>query len=142
MGFSVAYQTTEQISPALQREMTDVASELTYGRTWLSCEPPYLMNQSGTLVGASKPNFSPHPDDVASAKSEGLPDGTLRDLLEVLCELSRRFDVDWKISHDHSDGPLGYIRSGICDDEVKTQCDAFSDLADELGGEGFDLDDL
>ncbi|GAA4444595.1 hypothetical protein [Novipirellula rosea] len=142
MGFAVAYQTTEQISPALQREMIHAAKDLSSGRTWLSCEPPYLMNENGTLVGASKPNFSPHPDDVASAKSEGLPDGTLSDTLEILCELSRRFDVDWEISHDHSAGPLGYIRNGVCDDDVTTQCDALTDLADELGAEGFDLDDL
>ncbi len=63
-------------------------------------------------------------------------------MLELLCELSRRFDVDWEISRDHSDGPLGYIRNGVCDDDVRTQCDAFSDLADELGAEGFDMDDL
>lgn len=142
MGFAIAYQTTEQISPALQREMIDVANDLSRGRTWLSCEPPDLTNENGTLVGASKPNFSPHPDDVVSANSEGFPDGTLSDVLKVLCELSRRFGVDWEISHDHSDGPLGYIRNGICDDDVKTQCDAFTDLTDELGGEGFDLDDF
>mgnify|MGYP001185920786 CR=1 FL=1 len=142
MGFAIAYQTTEQITPALQREMIEVANDLSGGRTWLSCEPPYLINENGTLVGASKPNFSPHTDDVASAKSAGLPDGTLSDVLEVLCELSRRFDVDWEISHDHSDGPLWYIRNGICDEEVKIQCDAFMDLTDELGGERFDLDDF
>lgn len=57
--------------------------------------------------------------------------------------LSRRYEVDWELSHDHSDGPLGYIRSGVCDEEVRTQCDAFTDLAAELfGGEDFDLDDL
>ncbi len=60
MGFAVAYQTTEQISLALQREMIDAANDMSNGRTWLSCEPPSLMNENGTLVGASKPNFSPH----------------------------------------------------------------------------------
>lgn len=142
MGFAIVYRTTGPISTALQREVISAATDLSGGRTWLSCEPPYLMNENGTLVGASKPNFAPHPDDVSSAKSEGLPDGTLNDVLEVLCELSRRFDVDWEISHDHSDGPLGYIRHGVCDEEVRTQCDAFTDLADELGGEGFDLSDF
>ncbi len=140
MGFSVAYQTTERISPALQREILDAASQLTNGHTWLSCEPPYLVDEKGILAGASKPNFSPHPADVASAKSLGLPDGTLNDLMEVLCELSRRFDVDWEISHDYSDGPLGYIRQGVCDENVKKNCDDFKDLADELGEEGFDLE--
>jgi len=142
MGFTVAYQSTEAISPALQREMIDTMSHLIKGRTWLSCEPPTLVNENGILCGASKPNFTPHPDDISSAKLEGLPDGTLNDLLEVLCGLSRQYDVDWEISHDHCDGPVGYIRKGVCDNDVRTQCDAFNNLADELREEGFDLDDF
>jgi hypothetical protein len=122
--------------------MLDKINSLSSGRTWLSCEPPWLFNNDGALMGISKPNFSPHPDDVASARSEGLPDGTLIDLLDILCELSRDFDVEWEISHDYSEGPIGYIRNGVCDDEVRTQCTAFNDLADELGGQDFDLDDL
>jgi hypothetical protein len=142
MGFAVAYQTTEPISPALQREMLDKINSLSSGRTWLSCEPPCLFNNDGALMGISKPNFSPHPDDVASARAEGLPDGTLIDLLDILCELSRDFDIEWEISHDYSEGPIGYIRNGVCDDDVRTQCTASNDLADELGSPDFDLDDL
>ncbi len=66
----------------------------------------------------------------------------MNDLLEILCELSRQFGVDWEISHNYSDGPLGYIRGGAIDDDVRTQCEAFNDLASDLGMEGFDLDDL
>lgn len=142
MGFTVAYQSTEIISLAVQREILNATRDLSKGRTWLSCEPPCLVNNNGTLFGFSKPVFFPHPDDEASAKSEGLPDGTLNDVLEVLCELSRRFDVDWEVSHDHSDGPLGYIRKGVCDDNVRMECETLTDLANELGGEGFDLNDL
>ncbi|MGN6545981.1 MAG: hypothetical protein ACTHK7_13085 [Aureliella sp.] len=140
MGFAVGYETTKPVAPELQPEVLQAVAELARGRTWLSCEPPHLIDSGGMLIGASKPNFMPHPDDVASAKREGLPDGTLNDLLDILCELSHRFDVDWQISHDHSDGPLGYIRNGVCDEEVRVQCDAFTELAQELGGEEFDLD--
>ena len=132
MGFSISYTSTEQISPAVQTEMIAALSGLSQNRTWLSCEPPRLANHAGLLGGSSKPNFSPHPEDVASAKASGQSDGTVNDLLEILCELSRRFGVDWEISHDYSEGPLGYIRQGDCDDDVRTQCEAFGDVAVDI----------
>ncbi len=47
-------------------------------------------------------------------KSEGLPDGTPKRCLEVIVRtVAAFFDVDWEISHESSDGPLGYIRNGI-----------------------------
>ncbi len=142
MGFSVAYETAELISPALQREMIAVTNELSSDRAWLSCEPPLLMNRGGILGGASKPNFSPHPDELAAAKAAGERDGTLSDLIQILCSVSSQFDVDWVISHDCSNGPLGCIRCGRCDPEVQDQCQVLSELAEEIGGCDLDLDDL
>jgi hypothetical protein len=57
----------------------------------------------------------------------------------VLSRLSLDHGVDWEISHDASDGPIGYIRNGICDDEVLNQVGALADLGDifsELDEEG------
>lgn len=154
MGFAVGYSTTEQISPGLQKEINNANNELTKGRYWLSCEPPHFRDYDGDgiLRGASKPNFTPHPDDVAAFRAENLPDGTLMNLIEVLCELSRRFDIEWEIDHDHSEGPVGFIRKGVCDDEVLVQCEAFTLMAKELfgkdvlkdllGEEGLDLEDF
>ena len=142
MGFSITYQLTEPVSVETEAAILGAIETLRSGRTWLSCEPPFLRNYDGVLSGSSKPNFTPHPDDVAAAEAEGLPDGTVNDLLEILCELSRQFRVDWEISHEYSDGPLGYIRGGDIDDDVRTHCEAFNDLASDLGMEGFDLDDL
>lgn len=142
MGFSIGYQLTEPVSPDIEVAILNAAELMRAGRTWLSCEPPFLHKFDRVLTGSSKPNFTPHPDDVASAQAEELPDGTLNDLLDILCQLSRQFNVEWEISHDYSDGPLGYIRNGEIDDDVRTQCEAFNDLSAELGIEGFDLDDL
>lgn len=108
--------------------------EASRGRTWLSCEPVYFSRlEDGRLWGGSKPNLRPDPDDVASAQSEGLPDGSAQDMLEVLCRVSRDFGVDWEISHDGSDGPIGFIRGGECDGDVAGQIEAFADLAEALG---------
>lgn len=139
MGFSFSYETTEPISPLLQQEIVAASDQLLSGRTWLSCEPPHLTNDGGRLRGNSKPNMMAHPDDVTSAQTESRPDGTVRDLLEILVVLSGRFDIDWEIAHDHSDGPLGYIRNGICDDVVREQCEAFSDLTQDLLDEDVDF---
>lgn len=145
MGFSVHYQTTELISRGLQAEIQAAVGELRKGRTWLSCEPPHLCNDDGYLRGFSKPNFMPAASDVAAAEQEGLPDGKLMDVLDALCALSNQFDIDWEIAHDHSDGPIGYIRQGRCDDEVSVQCEALQDmaqdLADEIDPDDFDLGD-
>ena len=142
MGFTVYYRTTQPITPALAKEIQQAASDLCQGRTWLSCEPVAFFSdttdQLEVLEGGSKPNFLPHPDDVASAKSENLPDGTVRDMIDVLCRLSRDHEVDWEIGHDYSDGPVGQIRGGECDTQVMTQIEAFDDMAKELGELQFD----
>jgi hypothetical protein len=39
---------------------------------------------------------------------------------------------------DHSGGPIGYIRTGVCDPEVLSQIEAFADLGDILGELGLD----
>ena len=51
----------------------------------------------------------------------------------------KRCSIDWEISHDFSDGPIGFIRNGICDSEILTQAKAlakvdhmFGDFMDEF----------
>jgi hypothetical protein len=72
---------------------------------------------------------------VASAVRTGLPDGTARDMLDLLCQISRDHGIDWEISHDYSEGPIGTIRAGECDGDVLAQVEAFTDLGDILSGE-------
>ena len=93
-------------------------------------------DDDGHVMGGSKPNFTPHPDDAAEVESEGLPDGTIKDALDVLCQLSSNCDIDWEISHDYSDGPIGWIRSGQADRAVLNQIEEFGSLGDVLGGFG------
>ena len=50
--------------------------------------------------------------------------------------------VDWEISHDYSDGPLGHIFSGDCDPEVRTQIEAFGWLAEEMLEGGLEFPEL
>jgi hypothetical protein len=146
MGFTVYYRSTRPVGPAEAKKIEKACDALCRGRTWLGCEPVgfFPRGQDGHLLGGSKPNFLPHPDDVASAAREGLPDGTTRDMLDVLCRLSRDHNVDWEISHDYSNGPIGYVRSGVCGGEVLSQVEAFADLGDILAGEldGLDEEDL
>ncbi len=135
MGFSINYRSTRPVSQAETAAIRAAARDACQGRTWLSCEPVVFFTDSedGRLLGSSKPNFRPHPDDVASAARAGLPDGTASDMLDVLCRLSRDHGIDWEISHDHSDGPVGVIRAGVCDGEVLSQVEVFANLADYLG---------
>jgi hypothetical protein len=135
MGFSIRYRSRQPIRAAEVSAIKRTAEEACEGRTWLSCEPPVdfsIDDEDGHLRGFSKPNFHPHPDDAASAAQEGLLDGTVRDLLDVLCRLSREHGIDWEISHDYSEGPIGFIRAGMCDVDVQTQVEILADIAEEL----------
>jgi hypothetical protein len=137
MSISIYYTSTSALTPGQADILRAGASAANRGRSWLSSEPVHFFPslQDGKLLGGSKPNFSPHPDDAKSAASSGLPDGTPRDLIEILCRLSREHGVDWELSHDF--GTLGFIRGGIPDPGLLDQVDAFAGLGDALG----ELDD-
>lgn len=139
MGFSIYYRSTRPVATAEADTIRRAARTANAGRTWLGCEPVHFFagEGDGYLFGGSKPNFQPHPDDAAAAARSGLPDGTTRDLLDVLCVLSRDHGVDWKLSHDH-DSHIGYIRGGECDGSVLDQIEAFADLGDILGELGLE----
>ncbi len=120
MGFTVYYRSTRPVSAAESDVIDEAAGRLCDDRDsfgWeevsfdLECADAYLW-------GGSKPHPGRHPDDAASAAGEGLAQRRTRDLLDVLCQLSRDHRVDWEISHDFSDGPVGSIRSGVADVEV------------------------
>jgi hypothetical protein len=133
MGFAVNYRSVNPVSPAEADIIARATEAAIQGRTWLSCEPVhFLVEPSGHLWGFSKPNFMPHPDDAASAASEGLPDGTLRDLVEILCKLSIEYGVEWEISHDDAPGPIGFIRGGVADEQMLEIIESLADLGDVL----------
>jgi hypothetical protein len=134
MGMAVYYRSTCPVDPGRAEAVARAASELCRGRTWLHCEPVSFFPGSadGHLLGGSKPNFLPHLADAESAGRSGSPDGTARDLLDVLSQLSRDHAVDWEISHDYSDGPIGFIRGGVCEEGILSQIELFADLADGL----------
>ncbi|WP_202594947.1 hypothetical protein [Blastopirellula marina] len=135
LGFTVYYRSTEPVSDANSVRITDGASAICRERDWLSCEPVRFSNTTdGHLKGGSKPNFSPHPKEVASFNQQELPDGTMHDALEVLCELSREHGVNWEFSHDHDEGPIGFIVAGKCDDNLLAQIEALDELVTMISG--------
>ncbi len=140
LGFTIYYRSTSPVSPAEADAILRAARLANKGRTSLGCEPVHFFpNDDGHLLGGSKPNFQPHPDDALAAAREGLPDGNTRDMLDVLCRLSRDLGVDWGLSHDH-DPAIGFIRAGECDHNVLAQIEAFADLGDLLGELGSEPD--
>ncbi|MCC9607933.1 hypothetical protein LOC68_02605 [Blastopirellula sp. JC732] len=135
MGFTVYYRTTKPVSNELSSQISSAADALCRQRQWLSCEPiRFFAKTDGHMKGGSKPNFSPHPDDVAAFEAIDRPDGTMLDALEVLCEISRRHAVDWEFSHDHDEGPIGFIISGECDENLLAQVEALDQLTTLISG--------
>lgn len=138
MGLTVYYRSRQKVTPAESETIRRAARVANEGRTWLGCEPvEFFPDHDGHMIGGSKPNFMPHPDDVASTVRAGLPDGTTRDMLNVLCRLSRDHGIDWALSHDH-DPDIGEIRSGVSDESVLAQIEAFTELGDILGELGLE----
>ncbi|HEY4259799.1 MAG TPA: hypothetical protein VGM98_06560 [Schlesneria sp.] len=132
MGFTVYYRSTEPMESDKAAQIRFALQAANEGRTWLSCEPAHLFldQEDGHLLGGSKPNFTPHPDDIASAEAQGLPDGTLMDVLRILCDISEEHGVDWALSHDHDPGPIGFVREGTPDSQLVGELEQIS----ELGG--------
>jgi hypothetical protein len=148
LGFAVSYRSTKPVEPSQCARIQAAIKEASRGKTWLLSEAVWVARQAdGHLWGASKPNFQPHPDDVAAATMENLPDATISDVVQILCDISRAEGVDWEVSHDGSGGPIGFIRNGIADPDVLAQIEAFADVCQILseleGGleEGFDAAD-
>jgi len=139
MGFTIYYRSTRPIDKPEADAIRQAARAASAGRTWLSCEPVHFFvgDDDEHLLGGSKPNFQPHPDDVASAAGSCLPDGTARDMIDVLCRLSREHGVDWALSHDH-DPAIGDIRGGVCDEDALGQIEALAELSDIFGELGQD----
>lgn len=142
MGFAVSYRSTQPVEPSKSARIQAIIKNATHGKTWLSSEPAWVSRQEdGHLWGASKPNFQPHPDDVAAAKLENLPDGTISDVVRILCDVSRVERVDWEVSHDASAGPIGLIQNGIADPDVLAHIEAFADVCQIFGEPDGGLED-
>lgn len=146
MGFTIYYRSTEAVEPDRADAIRSAADDVNRDRTWLSCEGVDFFDdddEDGRLFGGSKPNFQPHPADAAAAAAEGLPDGTVRDLIDALCELSRAHNVDWEFSHDEDPGPIGFIRNGVADAALIGQINALAQAVAAIQGEfEFDVDDF
>jgi hypothetical protein len=143
MGFDIRFSTTEKISLALQREIIEDADDLYSQKSWVQCDGPLLEDAHGYLSGSSRLTPDPDPDDLADARCDGYPDGTVLDLLKGLCQLSGRHDIEWQISHDHSDGVVGSIECGRPDEAVQRTFEGLAamceDMAEDLPPDDLDL---
>jgi hypothetical protein len=128
MGISIHYTTTRAVTQVEGDAIREAAAVANEGRSWLSSEPVCFVPglQDGKLFGASKPNFSPDPADAQHAAESGLPDAGPREVIEILCTLSRDHKVDWEVGHDF--GALGFIRDGVAEPQLAALIDAFSDV--------------
>ncbi len=133
MGFSIRYCSTETMHPAQAYAIKQHCEQLIGGFLWHSCEPVVLQQQSdGYLTGHSKPNFYPAELDTDTARLDGIPDGTVLTLAEVLCVLSRDHGVDWEIGHDYEPEPIGRISDGVANEDLMEQLATVGSMGDLL----------
>jgi len=124
MAFTVHFQSTEPISSIVHQSLSESLAQLTHRHHWAGCEPPVLADEldaSGKILGSCRPNFMPIPDDYLNCDSKRLPDGSIHDVIDILSQLSSEFVVDWQLDHDHHEGPIGFIRNGSVDIQLKLE---------------------
>ncbi len=61
-------------------------------------------------------------------------------MIEVLCELSRRYAVDWEFHHDYDAGPVGFIRGGVCEAGLRELMEGFANVRDVLSDLACEID--
>jgi hypothetical protein len=133
MGFAIHYRSTESMHPAQAFEIKQYAERLIQRYLWASCEPVLLQQRSdGHLAGQSKPVFFPAEVNGGTKDLDGLSDGTVMTVAEVLGVLSREYGVDWEIGHDYEPDPIGLICDGVVDDELMEQLETFGSIGDLL----------
>jgi hypothetical protein len=126
MGCDVSYCSTRAVSPEEAEAIDESASRLCDNPDWVGCQPVNFFScldghAGGPLSGSSKLSFRP-PEEQAIPGVETY-NATVRDLLNALCELSREYKIDWEIGHEYSEGPVGYIRTGVADDKLVAEID-------------------
>ena len=130
MGTSIVYRSVEPIASGRKDEVAEFAETLVVNYVWVSCEPVSFYDEcdDGRLVGSSKLVFDPSLEEIEALSTESLPDGTIADVLNVLSQISTRFKVDWEVSHDYDETPIGYIRNGQIDADLNRAIMAFSQI--------------
>ena len=139
MGFSIHYRSTESMHPAQAFEIKQHAARLASGYTWFSCEPVVLEQTSdGRMFGRSEPTFYPVETEADAIHTNGVPDGTVLVLAEILCELSRQHGIDWDIGHSYEPVPFGKIRDGSPDGDLLEQLETLGSIGNLLDDDGDD----
>jgi hypothetical protein len=133
MGVDIVYFTKSHVSPEQVRAIVAASREPDH-QPWLLCEPIHFLDMPGyenQLFGTSKLNLMPDPTEKAEAESYNAEKNDLEFLLDKLCEISKRFRVDWTIQIE--DAELGSINNGVCDPAVREGIEAMASVSDELG---------
>jgi hypothetical protein len=135
VGFCIHYRSTRAVTAAEAEAIDQAAALKSDDDNWgVGCEPimfhecldadlnggPY---PEGHLSGSSKISFEP---EKLVIPGEETRIGTMHDLIDALCQISRDHQVDWEIEHEYHEGPVGYIRSGLAEDKLVAEIDRLS----------------
>ena len=131
MAASIYYESLSPVRPSEYKLIRQVAQKAAKQRAWLSCEPVTFFppTADGVLKGASKPNFESKHNAPAD-----LPDGNASDMLDVLCELSKSYGIDWMFVLE-AGPPSGYVRAGVADQALVEEVRQLSEIANILAGQ-------
>lgn len=138
MGVCIYFRSESPVTADVERAVRAASSESSDEQPWLYCEPPHFLVPFDTdgLLGSSKLNLMPHPEEAAEAATLNPERHDFHELLYRLCDWSTRFGIAWKL--DIEDEPIGTIRNGECDASVTDAINGLADVAGQLESDSFD----
>jgi hypothetical protein len=132
MGVCLYFRTRGPINPTAEQAIRADVSHVGPGQSWILCEPPhfYPPEGDGILLGGTKLNLHPWPDEYREAMADPPERNDLDVLLAALTDWSARFELTWDLDIDGT--PLGSIDEGDCPPGLADALQAVADVADEL----------
>ena len=141
MGIMFEYQSQEKVSDEVASAILAAVHEPD-SQPWILCEPIHFYGSSGEqgrLLGASKLNLQPHPDDRAAAQVYLSDRDDLTFVVDRLCQWSREHGVDWNVLVEGEQ--VGEIVAGESDQQLREVIAGLVEAAQLLADMG-GLDDF
>lgn len=111
MGVGLYYRAANTVPPDVVQAILAEAKTVNPGQPWVLCEPIHFFGLDGNdLVGGSKLNLMPHPEELDELRDNPPERDDLQALLHALADWSTRFGVTWELDIDGT--PLGAIEPG------------------------------
>lgn len=134
MGVGLYYRAVGPVAPDVAQAVRAESASVGRGQPWVLCEPPHFFDaEDGELVGGSKLNLMPHPEELADLRANLPERSDLRVIFHSLTDWATRFGLTWELDVDDAH---------LCRIEPGDDPDQHAELYGGLAEFAFGLDEL